>query len=214
MSNENNAKETEVSDTDEVMNVIVEGDNGNSPAATDEVESSATDADEVSIETLMAELEYSRVLADEHKDSYIRAKAETENIRRRATTDVSNARKFAIEGFAMEMLAVKDSLDLARSIDLGDEDAPLVKKMLEGLDLTAKQIDSAFEKFSLLEVAPEQGDKFNPKQHQAMTVQETTEFEPNCIISTIQTGYMLNDRLLRPAMVIVSKAASNDGSAA
>ena len=213
MSNENKAKESEVPIIDEVVNATVGDDNGKSPAATDAVDSSAADI-EVSIETLMAELEYSRALADEHKDQYIRAKAETDNIRRRATTDVANARKFAIESFAMEMLAVKDSLNLARSIDLGDEDAPLVKTMLEGLDLTAKQIDRAFEKFALLEVVPEQGDKFDPKQHQAMTVQETTEFEPNCIISAIQAGYMLNDRLLRPAMVIVSKAASDDDPAA
>ena len=213
MPNENNAKETEVSGVDEVENTSVKSDNGKSPAATGEVDSSAIEA-EVSIESLMAELEYSRALADEHKDQYMRAKAETENIRRRGMTDVSNARKFAIEGFAMEMLAVKDSLDLARSIDLGDEDTPLVRKMLEGLDLTAKQIDSAFEKFALLELAPERGDKFDPKQHQAITTQETTEFEPNCIVSAIQTGYTLNDRLLRPAMVIVSKAASDDDSAA
>ncbi|MDH3379877.1 MAG: nucleotide exchange factor GrpE [Gammaproteobacteria bacterium] len=213
MSNENNAKETKVSDVDEVANATVQGDSGESPTAAAEEDASAADA-EVSIETLMAELEYSRALAEEHKDQYLRAKAESENTRRRAITDVGNARKFAIEGFAMEMLAVRDSLDLARSIDLGEEHAPLVKKMLEGLDLTAKQIDSAFEKFGLLEVAPEPGDKFDPKQHQAMTAQETTEIEPNHIITVIQTGYMLNDRLLRPAMVIVSKVVPDADTAA
>ena len=153
---------------------------------------------------LRAELELARQQAAENQDKFLRSKAETENIRRRAATDVANAHKFAIERFALEMLAVKDSLERARAIQL-QEGVSLVEKMFEGLDLTLKLMDSIFLKFALTTVEPQKGDKFSPEKHQAMSTLESDEIPANHVLTTVQKGYTLNDRLLRPAMVIVSK---------
>ena len=121
---------------------------------------------------------------------------------------MSNVRKFALEGFARELLSVKDSLELARAVDLttNSSNNNIVAKVIEGLDLTIQQLESTFARFSIEEVSPESGDKLDPEQHQAMTIEETTEIEPNRICRVIQKGYLLHNRLLRPAMVIVAKA--------
>ena len=153
---------------------------------------------------LLTELEHARQQVAENQDKFLRSKAETENIRRRAATDVANAHKFAIERFALEMLAVKDSLERARAIPV-QEGTALVEKMFEGLDLTLKLMDSIFLKFALATVEPQKGDKFSPEKHQAMSILESGEIPPNHVLTTVQKGYTLNDRLLRPAMVIVSK---------
>lgn len=144
--------------------------------------------------------------AAESEERYLRAKAEAENTRRRAEIDVANARKYAIERFAGELLAVKDSLELARAVDLAQDNVHAVEKMFEGIELTLKLLNSIFEKFAIREVAPEPGDKFDPEVHQAMSLQESSEVPPNHVVSVVQKGYLLNDRLLRPAMVIVAKA--------
>ena len=157
------------------------------------------------MQALEAELEAAQALAAENLDKFMRAKAETENVRRRAETDVASAHKFAIERFALEMLAVKDSLERARVVDINNPDAVL-EKMFEGIDLTLKLMDSIFQKFALTEVSPAVGDKFDPEQHQAMSAQENTELQPNHVLMTLQKGYLLNNRLLRPALVIVAKA--------
>jgi molecular chaperone GrpE len=157
------------------------------------------------MESLKAELAAAQAQATEHLDKFIRAKAETENVRRRAETDVASAHKFAIERFALEMLAVKDSLERARTVDLKISDAA-VEKMFEGIDLTLKLMDSIFLKFALAEVSPAVGDKFDPEKHQAMSAQENAEVPPNHVLMTLQKGYLLNNRLLRPALVIVAKA--------
>ena len=121
---------------------------------------------------------------------------------------MSNVRKFALEDFARELLSVKDSLDLALAVDLEADSSnnSIAAKVVEGLDLTIQQLESTFGHFSIEEVSPEPGDKLDPEQHQAMTIEETTQFEPNRICRVIQKGYLLHDRLLRPAMVIVAKA--------
>ncbi len=150
------------------------------------------------IKTLQAEL-------DKANDSYLRAVAEMENIRRRAENDVINARKFAIEGFASEMLQVKESLDLAQSAELGSDES-VADKMQEGLALTLKQMTSVFEKFGLEEVMPEVNERFDHALHQAITMLESSDVEPNHIVNVVQKGYRLKDRLLRPAMVVVAKA--------
>jgi molecular chaperone GrpE len=157
------------------------------------------------VAALLAEIEQARRQATENLDKFMRSKAETENVRRRAETDVANAHKYAIERFAVEMLAVKDSLERARSVQV-QEGAPLVEKMFEGLDLTLKLMDSIFLKFALIPVEPQKGDKFDPAKHQAMSMLESGELPANHVVATVQKGYVLNDRLLRPAMVIVSKA--------
>lgn len=159
------------------------------------------------IESLKAELETLRVQVGENLDKFLRAKAETENIRRRAETDVASAHKFAIERFALEMLAVKDSLERAKGVDLQTAGASL-EKMLEGMELTIKLMESIFQKFAITEISPAKGDKFDPEKHQAMSTQESAEVPDQHVLMALQKGYLLNGRLLRPALVIVARAAA------
>ena len=137
--------------------------------------------------------------AEEHHDAWLRAKAETENVRRRAQEDISKAAKFAVERFAGELLAVKDSLEAALTAD-----APSADSMKAGSELTLKQLVAAFEKANLNEINPV-GEKFDPHRHQAISVIES-EQEPNTVVNVLQKGYMLADRVLRPALVMVAKA--------
>jgi molecular chaperone GrpE len=164
------------------------------------------------LEGLKAEVEAMRAQAAENLDKFMRAKAETENIRRRAETDVASAHKFAIERFALEMLAVKDSLERARAVEIPEGSAAL-DKMLEGVELTIKLMDSIFQKFALTEVSPAKGDRFDPEKHQAMSMQESAEVPDQHVLMALQKGYLLSGRLLRPALVIVAKAADAQGSA-
>ncbi len=157
------------------------------------------------LQALKTELAAAQTQVAENLDKFMRAKAETENVRRRAETDVASAHKFAIERFALEMLAVKDSLERARTVDLKTSDAA-VEKMFEGIDLTLRLMDSIFQKFALAEVSPAKGDKFDPEQYQAMSVQDSAEVPPNHVLMVLQKGYLLNNRLLRPALVIIAKA--------
>lgn len=139
----------------------------------------------------------------EQKDSVMRAKAEMENARRRAEGEVEKARKFALERFAGELLPVADNLE--RAIQVADGNNEAVKPMLEGVDLTLKSFISCIEKFGIKVIDP-QGQVFNPELHQAMSMQESAEFAPNTVMAVMQKGYELNGRLLRPAMVMVSRA--------
>jgi molecular chaperone GrpE len=180
------------------------GAEGNASAA-DAAEARLDQGGGGSEEALAAQLDALKAELAEHKDRYLRAAAEAENIRRRADNEVANARKFAIEGFASELLAVRDSLEIAQSLDISDDDAGAVAKMKEGLDLTLKQLDNAFAKYSIEAVDPQMGDKLDPERHQAMTTQESDNVPPNHILSVLQKGYTIHDRLLRPAMVVVAK---------
>lgn len=163
------------------------------------------------VEHLQQALQAAQEEVDNFKDQYLRAKAEMENVRRRAETDLSNAHKYAVERFAAEVLTVKDSLELAQAIDIQSENAEAVAKMHEGLELTLKQMDSIFEKFALVTVEPK-GEKFDPEQHQAITMVESQDVEPNHVVEVVQKGYLLNNRVLRPAMVIVAKAPANEAT--
>lgn len=140
----------------------------------------------------------------DQKDSVIRAKAEVDNIRRRAAQDVEKARKFALEKFAAEMLTTVDNLERAlQSIDKEDESK---KGVIEGIELTLQGLISSLDKFGVKAVDP-QDQPFNPELHQAMSMQEVPNVAPNTVIAVMQKGYELNGRLIRPAMVMVSKAA-------
>ena len=140
----------------------------------------------------------------DQKDSVIRAKAEVDNIRRRAAQDVEKARKFALEKFAGEMLTSVDNLERAlQSIDKEDESN---KGIIEGVELTLQGLISSLEKFGVNAVDPKD-QPFNPELHQAMSMQEVPDVAPNTVIAVMQKGYELNGRLIRPAMVMVSKAA-------
>jgi molecular chaperone GrpE len=143
-------------------------------------------------------LKAAELQAVEHHDAWLRAKAETENMRRRAAEDVDRARKFAVENFASELLAVKDSLEAALAAE-----SPSVENMKDGVELTLKQLTAAFGKFNLHDIHP-MGDKFDPHQHQAIQMVESDQ-PANTVVTVLQKGYRLNERTLRPALVMVAK---------
>lgn len=148
-----------------------------------------------SIEEQFRQLE---LKAAEHYDAWLRAKAEGENIRRRAQEDISKAHKFAVEKFAGELLAVKDSLEAALAVP-----EQTVESFKSGVELTLKQLVSAFEKNALSEVNPA-GEKFDPHKHQAIGMVDS-EQEANTVVTVLQKGYLIADRVLRPALVMVAK---------
>ena len=157
---------------------------------------------ETAIETTPSAEEMLRQLelkAEEHHDAWLRAKAETENVRRRAQDDIAKAGKFAADKFAQAMLPVKDSLEAA----LATENATL-ETFKQGVELTLKQLVSAFQSANVSEINP-LGEKFDPNKHQAISAIEA-DGEPNTVINVLQKGYLLHERTMRPALVVVSKA--------
>jgi molecular chaperone GrpE len=164
----------------------------------------ATDHTNTLLQDFETQLAAAKAQVAEANERFLRAKAETENIRRRAELDVAAAHKYGIERFASELLGVRDSLDFARAVDLGGG-PEVMAKVVEGLDLTLKLMETAFQKFGLTVIDP-QGQKFDPEKQQAMTMVETDEVPPNHVLKVVQKGYQLHERLLRPAMVVVAKA--------
>ncbi len=152
-------------------------------------------------------LEDARAKADEHWDQLLRAQAELENMRRRVQRDVSNAHKFAIEKFVQELLPVKDSLEMAllAAEPAASEGEGADTGHREGIELTLKMLTAALEKSGLSEVNP-LDQPFDPEFHQAMSMSETADKAPNTVLAVMQKGYLLHDRLVRPAMVVVSRA--------
>lgn len=144
-------------------------------------------------------LKAAELKAQEHYDAWMYAKAEGENIRRRAAEDVSKAQKFAVERFSGEMLAVMDSLQAGLAVQTEN-----IESFKSGMELTLKQLSSVFEKFNIKEINPV-GEKLDPHKHQAIGMLES-EQEPNTVVSVMQKGYSLNDRVMRPALVMVAKA--------
>ncbi len=175
--------------------------NSSSTQSSPLVEDAAAESGDQPVEhkDLAQELVEMRQKAAEYHDRMLRVQAEAENLRKRAERDISNAHKYAIERFASELLQVKDSLELG----LGAADADATK-LQEGTELTLKILAGVLQKFAIAEIDPA-GEAFDPNFHQAMTMQESAEHEPNTVISVMQKGYTLHDRLLRPAMVIVVK---------
>lgn len=162
------------------------------------------------LERLRGELEAAKAQAAENQDKFLRARAEAENVRRRGEIDLANAHKYGIERFAQELLAVRDSLELARTVDIRQENQTALAKMHEGLDLTLRQMDDAFRKFGLTIIDPK-GERFDPQRHHAISVIETAEVPANHVVNVMQKGALLNDRVLRPAMVVVAKASDFGG---
>jgi molecular chaperone GrpE len=146
-------------------------------------------------EQRLAELEAKHA---EMADAYLRAKAETENIRRRADEEMAKARKYAVEAFAESLLPVKDSLEAAIAVETSSPE-----QMLEGVHATLRQLASALERHRVLELNPPAGTRFDPHHHQAISV-VPAEQEPNTIVAVLQKGYLIADRVLRPALVTVS----------
>lgn len=157
---------------------------------------------ENSVETipnLADQLQTAELKAQEHYDAWMYAKAEGENIRRRAIEDVSKAQKFAVERFSNEMLAVMDSLQAALAVE-----NTTVESFKSGMELTLKQLSSVFEKFNISEINPV-GEKLDPHKHQAISMVDSDQ-PANTVVSVMQKGYALNERILRPALVLVAKA--------
>ncbi len=153
--------------------------------------------DQPSLEEQLARTEAR--LAEMH-DAFMRAKADGENIRRRAQEDVAKAHKFAVESFAEAMVPVKDSLEMALKVE-----TPTIESLKEGVEMTLKQLTAAFDKNRLLEIMPAQGDKLDPNKHQAVAVVPADQ-EANTVVTVLQKGYMIADRLLRPAIVTAAQA--------
>ena len=148
-------------------------------------------APEVSVESLQAQL-------NEANDAFLRAKADVENARRRADDEIQKARKFAVEGFAESLLPVIDSLEAALTVEQNT-----IEQMREGVAATQKQLLSALERNKVTQINPPSGEKFNPHQHQAISV-VPAEQAPNTVVTVLQKGYLIADRVLRPALVTVT----------
>ena len=168
-----------------------------------EAEINELEETEVSREELQQQLEAAEKKAKENWDKALRAQAEMENLKRRTEKDLENAHKFALEKFAKELLNVVDSLELGIQAATGD--SPEVAKLIEGSELTLKQFEAAFKKFNIEALEPT-GKLFNPEHHQAMSMLPSNEHAPNTVLNVFQKGYLLNGRLIRPAMVVVAKA--------
>ena len=167
------------------------------------VEGDIVDETAEKIASLEKALAAAEAKVTEQQDSVLRARAEADNARRRAEGEVEKARKFALERFAGELLPVIDNLE--RGLQMADTENDAIKPMIEGVEMTLKSFVSTIEKFGMSTIDP-QGEAFNPELHQAMSMQESADHEPNTVMAVMQKGYELNGRLLRPAMVMVSRA--------
>lgn len=174
---------------------------GNGQAAAEQA-GAAHAADETDPEALREALEAERRRAAEYKDELLRAQAELENTRRRAARDVEKAHKYGLDRLINEFLPVKDSMELGLSASLEGQDVAAVR---EGLELTLKMFGDALERLGVSAIDP-QGEKFDPEYHQAMNTVPAADKPPGTVVSVMQKGYVLNDRLVRPALVSVSKA--------
>lgn len=166
-----------------------------------QTENTPAAAEEKSPDTLLAE---AQARIEEQRDAHLRAVAEAENIRKRAQADVAAAHKFGVERFAEGLLPVMDSLEAALA---AAGDAP--QALRDGLELTLKQLQAAFQKASLEQIVPAAGERFDPHRHQAMAAVQAENTAPNSIVSVVLKGYSLHDRVVRPALVTVAKALEN-----
>lgn len=194
MSKDQEAPESQVEVEAEVVN----------EAVSEEPQHTEVGEHEYTVEELKKELEEAKQKANDSWDKAVRVQAEMENLKRRTQKDLEDAHKFALTSFAKDLLPVLDSMILGLQAATGDSED--VKKFREGSELTIKQFEALFTKFNIVTIDP-MGQPFNPELHQAMIMQEVEGAEANTVVNVFQKGYMLNGRLLRPAMVVVAKAA-------
>lgn len=187
---------TETSNQDDVVSTVADSGSGQAE------NSGSTDLD---LEQALMKLAEAEQRADQARDDLLRVQAEMQNLRRRTQQDVEKAHKFGQEKFSAELLSVIDNLERALAAASAHEDET-VKAIYEGVDLTLKSFMDCFSKFNIETVDP-LGEPFDPALHQAMSIQENPDVEPNTVIAVMQKGYTLHGRVLRPAMVMVSKAA-------
>lgn len=178
-----------------VLTEATEAENSQAPAG----QGSSTGDEPDTMPSLEDSLRAAELKAAEHHDAWLRAKAETENVRRRAQEDIAKASKFAAEKFAAAMIPVKDSLETAIALE-----NQTLENLREGVELTLRQLVSAFDSAGLAEEDPV-GQKFDPNKHQAITTVASDQ-APNTVVNVLQKGYLLHDRVIRPALVVVSKA--------
>ena len=157
---------------------------------------------EVTLESVQAELEVALVKVDEQQADVLRAQAEAQNIRRRSEQDVAKAHKFGQEKLMTEVVSLLDNL--GRAIEAGSADGASLKGLLEGVEMSQKMLLDGLQKFNVTQLDPH-GEPFNPELHEAMTAVPNPDLEPNTVMEVFQKGYTLNGRLVRPAMVVVSK---------
>ena len=186
-------------DEPQAENVTMESEETTTP------EAASTRAVETPPEDLMQLLEDARDKADEHWNQLVRAKAELENLRKRSQRDLENAHKFATDKFSQDLLQVWDSLELGHQA--AQDETTDVAKLREGTELTLKLLTSVMQKNGIEQIDP-MNEPFNPEFHQAMAMQERDDIAPNTVVAVVQKGYTLNGRLIRPAMVMVSKASA------
>lgn len=181
------------------------------PASEEPGAEEASVEETVGIESLRQQLEQAQQQAAANLDKALRTQAEMENLKKRVQKDLDDERKYGLAKFAKELLSVLDSLELG--IQAASGDSPEVVKLREGSLLTVKQFESVFAKFNIETIDP-LGQPFNPEFHQAMVMQPSETAEPNSVLNVFQKGYILNGRLLRPAMVVVAKAADKPADSA
>lgn len=162
-----------------------------------------TEAPQANMESLQEALEEANRQASDNWDRFMRAQAELDNVQKRNKRDLENVRKFALEKFVIELLAVRDSLEMGL-VHTKDEDVD-PDKLREGSELTLRMLMQVMEKFSVDEIDPA-GEAFDPKLHEAVAMVPSAEVEPNSVLEVHQKGYLLNDRLIRPARVVVAKS--------
>ncbi|MDH5423732.1 MAG: nucleotide exchange factor GrpE [Gammaproteobacteria bacterium] len=186
MSNDEKVEQSSVDITDEAGEVVhpVEG------------------LSEDHVADLQQKLEEALAKSDEHYDQLLRNKAELDNLRKRSQRELENAHKYAVEKFVNALIPVIDSLELGQQ---AAQTATDIEKLKEGMDLTTTMFYQLLEKFEIESINP-QGDNFDPEFHQAMSIQESADVPPNSVMAVMQKGYTLGGRLIRPAMVMVSKA--------
>jgi len=196
--------EDQITDTevDPAQNEMIQNEVASELTEGDAVEVKTDDTPDVTIESLSEQIEALKTSAADSLDKAIRAHAELDNVRKRATRDIENAHKYALDKFINELLPVLDSMELGINAADNVED---VSSLREGMDLTMKMFCSSLEKSGVSPVDPQKGDKFNPDLHEAVTMQEVDDAESGTIVVILQKGYELNGRLIRPAKVIVAK---------
>lgn len=184
---------------------ITEQDAAQSSETSAEQTEAGIDTEQTADEALTAKLAEAETKAQESWDQLLRTKAEMDNLRRRTERELENAHKYALERFAQELLAVRDSLEMG--LDAAQAENADVASLVEGTDLTLKMLTALMEKFAIMEVHP-LDEPFDPEKHQAISMLEAPDKAPNMVVNVMQKGYTLNERLIRPAMVVVSKASS------
>lgn len=177
------------------------------PHSADPADDAPTEAEEPAeeplseLETVTLQLQEATAKADQNWDAVLRTRADMENLRKRQSRELENAHKYALDKIAMELLPVRDTLEMGVAAAATEAE---MSKIVEGTELTLKMLTQALDKFNIIEVDPV-GEKFDPDLHQAISMQEGTDKPANTVLNVMQKGYTLNDRLLRPAMVVIAK---------